>query len=492
MIVRLFSRASLRVASPLVLLPLLAGLASCSSKEDPAPAASGGVADSGVKDTAPRPDMGPVYPEITCGPGPYVTWPLDLLVGQTLGAASKTPPQQQLKLSLSACPELKAMTDVEGYAILRVTVGQPLSIKFEGQGWIPTRWYEVTPQAWSEKPFLSLTAEAARPTLEGLAEGMILLDIGGAAVGTCTSPLGVAVAVEGYPDAKIAYRGPSSPFAPVAGATASSSSGIVTISGIPSGTKVKLVATKTDCEVVSLGSPGEVLVEAGVVSRVQMVVRDPLPACGPAPWVLLGGKVSDRLEAGTLGEPLLGASVSWNECPGAVATTNAEGAWRAWVSQNMPATRKTSFADYISTIISEQYWPQDYEELGVGLRKDAVWRPLLPGFTDTEGFLGVLIAGNDAGACKGDEGVALQIKDQPTAKITYMNGDPPMPTTGKVTTTRGLAYISGVKPGVLELGSVTGTREGCTYGMKGSVDTGRTRVEAGGYSAVTLYPKKVQ
>lgn len=481
-----------------LLLPVLACVAvACGSSEtqQPAAAADSGPADTGSAtdsgDALPPPFDGDVYPEFTCGPGPWVLVQTNL-IGQTLGARTKDAPNQKLTISMSACPEVKAETDAEGYALLRLTVDQPNSLKFEGAGWLPTRWYERAPSVWSPEPFLSIVAAETKPALPGLddANGVVLVDVTGASGGKCTSSSGVAVSVDGHPEAVITYHGASAPYAPVAGATATTGSGLVSIAGVAPGTKIKLTGTRDGCEVVPLAVPGDVLVEAGTVSRAQLVVREPLPTCGPPPWLLLEGKVTDREVAGTAGAALEGAVVSWSACSGVTATTAADGTWRAWVSEMMPASRSYALAGYLPTIISEQAWPIDYPSVDLALRKSDVWRPLMPGYDDTHGYAIVGVATPDTGPCADPAGVAISVTGHPDAKVVYLDypdGEPAKDTGGSVTTKRGVVYVSGLTPGVLETGAIAGAKTGCKYTTLGGIDTGRAKVEAGAFSILNLY-----
>lgn len=95
-------------------------------------------------------DGRPIYPEITCGPGPYVDYTLQP-IGQLIAEKAKKEPLTKVRVSLSACPEVKGETDAEGYATLRLTIGQPVSIRLNADGWLATRVQEVTPQSGARR-----------------------------------------------------------------------------------------------------------------------------------------------------------------------------------------------------------------------------------------------------------------------------------------------------------------------------------------------------
>lgn len=476
---------------------LVLALTACGNSSEPAANTTDASVDTGPADTgrdtgdyyADRP---PIYPEITCGPGPYVNFEVQT-IGQTIGELSKVQPLLPINVSMSACPEVKGVTDSEGYARLRLTVGAVNSLRFDAPGWLPTRWHELTPQAWSDAPTFTIMAKESAAELPGFAadKGVILVDVSAAAAGTCFSNDGVALRVKDHPEAVVTYHAASAPFAPVKDATGTTPSGLVSIAGIAPGTKVTLEGTKTDCEVVPYASPGTILVEAGVVSRTQMMVRQPLPSCGPAPWVLLAGHTTTRETTGAAGTPIADVNVSLSACPGVTAKSDTTGLWQAWVSLNMPSGRRFEKDGFFVTLSSEQAWPQDYDKVDLAIREKTTWTSLMPGVDATHGYVLVGINAPKTGDCIGADGVTIAVKDHPDAKVRYVDGEPPKEVAGGTATTkRGLAYISGLKPGDLLKGQITGAREGCTYSLDGSLDTGNAKLEAGALTIVSLYPHK--
>lgn len=471
-------------------------LAACGGSSEPTTAqtntdagADGSPTDAGA-DTRPV-DARPIYPTIVCGPGPYSTFEMQV-IGQTIAELSKEQPLLPINVSMSACPEVKGVTDVEGYAILKTTIGQPNSIRLDAPGWLPTRWQETTPQAWGGEPTVTLMAKASEKELPGYAadKGVILVDVAGASAGTCFAKDGVTISVKDHPEAVVTYHAASAPYAAVKDATATTPSGLVSIAGIAPGTKVAIVGAKTGCDVVPYASPGTVLVEAGVVSRVQMMAQQPLPICGPAPWVLLGGHTTTRETTGMAGTAISDVNVSFSACPGVSAKSDAEGLWQAWVSLNMPSGRRFEKDGFFVTLSPEQAWPQDYDKVDLAIRNKATWTSLMPSIDATHAYALVGIAANKTGDCVGGNGVSLTVKDHPDAKVFYVDGEPPKPTTGTATTTRGLAYVSGLKPGELLATQIVGDRADCSYSLKGSLDTGKSKLEAGGITIVSLYPTK--
>ncbi len=435
-------------------------------------------------------DGRPVYPEITCGPGPYVDYTVQP-IGQLLAESSKKQPFTKIKISLSACPEVKGETDEEGYALVRLTIGQPVSIRLDAMGWLPTRIQEITPQKWSESPFLSLFDPEVEKHLPGFDKGVVVVDAFSATGSLeCTGPHDVKITVVDHPEAVVTYHEASSPFAPKTGATMTTPSGIASITGLAAGTKVTIKGEKAGCDVVVNAAPGGVLVEPGVVSRATLVVRDPYVSCGPPPWILLEGKTTTREPAGTTGAPVEGVSVGWDGCSGVAAKTAGGGLWHAWVSTNLPATRRYDKADFLPTLTAEQAWPVDYSTLDLALRNAATWKPLMPGYDATHAYAAIGVGAPKTGPCAGGQDVTIAIKGHPDAKVLYVDGDPPKDTGGKVTTKRGLVYVSGLTPGELTDANVTATREGCVYSLKGDLDTGRAKLEAGAFTIATLYARK--
>jgi hypothetical protein len=477
-------------------LVLAAIVCACSSGEEAAQSTPDtSVAETGPSDTGPGKwvwDGRPVYPEIVCGPGPYVEYaiqPYGLLVGDL----SKKQPYTNIRVSMSACPEVKGVTDSEGYALLRLTTGKETSIKLEADGWIGTRSFDVTPQSWSETPFLSLIDPAAKPHLFGYAadKGIVMVDVASALGSlTCTGADAVKITVEGHPEAVVTYHEASTPYAPMTGATQTSPSGLASISGIAAGTKLTIKGEKTGCDVVVNGAPGTVTVDAGIVSRVSLVVRDPYPSCGPPPWILLEGTTTERMTTGMLGAVVPDVSLTFSACSGVSAKTDVAGKWHAWVSQNVPTWRRYEKTGYLPTFSTEQSWPVDYSTVDLAVRSEATWKPLMPGYDSTHAYAAIGISAPKSGTCAGPENVAIAIKGHPEAKVIYVDGDPPKDTGGKVTTKRGLVYVSGLTPGMLTDENVTATREGCEYTLKGGLDTGRAKLEAGAFTIATLYGKK--
>lgn len=473
-----------------VLAALPFSVAACSSTSDPPATADTGV-DTGSEaaaDTGPevRPDTGPIYPEYTCGPGPYLA--VDFSVrGQTIADLGKAP-SGPVKVISSACPEVAMTTDPEGYIVIKTTIDKPFSLRFEPPGTtqLPTRWAEQTLRAWSEPPSFTVLEASAKPQLPALDEGAIMVNVSAPSVGGCSAE-GVTVTVKDHPEAVVKYHGSSKPYGPDAGLTATSSLGIATISGIAKGTKIEVQGKHATCDVVTEFEPGGVLVEAGTVARAALFVRDKYPACGPAPWHLLGGTVYDRMTDGSKGPGILGASVAFDACSGVTATTDKDGKWNVWISAKMPSFRTTSFAGYISSISNELAWGFDYDTWDTALRKADTWKALMPGWDDTKGYVGVSIAAPASGPCKDVNGVAITVNGITGAKVVYVDGDPPAAVTGTVTTKKGLAYVGGLTPGILPADTFTGAKTGCTYKQKYDIDSGRTKIAAGHYTAVNLY-----
>ena len=120
----------------------------------------------------------------------------------------------------------------------------------------------------------------------------------------------------------------------------------------------------------------------------------------------------------------------------------------------------------------------------MSIRKRDTWltTDLMPGFDDTHGYISLGIGHPATGPCSKADGVTISVKGQPDAKVVYTIGEPPKSTGGTSTSTRGSAYISGLKPGILAAGDVTATKAGCT--LTAPIGAGRAKIVAG---ELTLY-----
>ncbi len=433
-----------------------------------------------------RPDAGPIYPEFTCGPGPYVS--IDFaLRGLLIGALGKAP-AAPVKFTNSLCPEVAMQTDAEGYVVLKMTVDKPFSLRFDPPSatHLPTRWPEETLRPWSESTAYFVFDAAVKPQLPPIDKGVVFVQVSGSVVGSCGAEE-VKLAVKDHPEAVIKYHGALKPFAVDDTLTATSSTGVATITGLAAGTKVTIIGTKTGCDVVQAVDPGTVVVEANTVSLASLLAREPHPSCGSGPWNLVGGTTTERMLDGTKGLPLEGVKVTFDACPGTTATTDKDGHWQVWMSSKMPTFRNLALTGYIPAVGNELAFAYEVDTVDNALRKADTWKPLMPGWDDTKGYAALSVAVPKTGPCSDVAGVTLAIKDMPGAKIHYLDGDPPTPTTGTVTTKKGFAYASGLTPGIAAPGTFTGTKAGCKYETKYDIDTGRSKITAGAYGVIVLY-----
>jgi hypothetical protein len=347
----------------------------------------------------------------------------------------------------------------------------------------------MTPQTYTKAPTFLIVSDEAKLPGYAADKGVILVDIG-ASTGECNSPDGVTLTVDGHPEAVVSYFGSVKPYAPITDATATSTAGIASIAGIAPGTQVTIKGTKTGCDVALLADPGTVTVEAGTVARAQMTVRAPLPSCGAPPWVLLEGTITTRMVDGTLGPVVPDVAITWSGCPGVTAKTGVDGVFHAWVSENLPNGRRYEKTGFLVTHSTIQAWPQDYSTLDTALREESVWKPLMPGFDATHAIATIGVSAPKTGACAGGQDISIAVKGHPDAKVQYLDyidGQPPKPIPVMKTTKRGLALISGLTPGELTEDAIVATRAGCTYSLKGSLDTGKAKLEAGAFTIATLY-----
>ena len=467
---------------------LVAGLLGCSSPSEPTTAADvgGDAGDEASTDAKPdvKPD-GPIFPEFTCGPAPWVN--IDFTVEGLTIVDPGARPTGPVKITSTLCPEVPILTDAEGYVVLKMSVEKPFSFRFDPPGTthLPTRWASRTLHAWSDSPYFTVVDAAAKPQLPAsIDKGVLMVDVAGEA-GSC-GRADVVVTVKDHPEAVVKYHLSSKPYGPSDTLTGTSSLGIAAISGLPAGATVTVEGTKAGCEVVQAVDPGTVLLEANTISRAHLFVRTPHPVCGPAPWILLGGTLTDRMLDGSKGAALKDAKVTFDACAGVSTTTGADGHWDAWVSTGMPTFRTFELTGYLTGIGNELAFPFSYSTLDSTLGKSDTWKTKLPGWDDTKGYaiVNVVAVGALPATCKDLSGITIDVKG---AKVVYVDGDPPAATGGAVTTKKGLAYVSGLAPGVLDGATFTGAKAGCAYAAKRDIDSGRVKVVAGAISSVTLY-----
>ncbi len=143
--------------------------------------------------------------------------------------------------------------------------------------------------------------------------------------------------------------------------------------------------------------------------------------------------------------------MTFDACAGTSAVTGVDGRFQVWVSKGMPTFRSFELAGYLSANEAELGFPFNYGSLDATLSK-ADTKALLPGWDDTKGYAVLTLSarGSMPTSCKDLSGITVTVKGALGAKHAYVDGDPPAATSGAATTKRGLAYVSGLAPGVLD------------------------------------------
>ena len=310
------------------------------------------------------------------------------------------------------------------------------------------------------------------PTSEFAADkGVIALNAVGMGTGICSRPEGTTSSVEGHPELTVKYY--TSAKAVDATATATTAFGVAGIFHAPPGEKLKIVATKPQCDATTFdaGGFGLLPIEAGAVSFATATLSDlGGPSCGAGPYAQLTGETRVR---GTdfLTAPLAGATVTFSNCPGISATTRADGSWGVQMTKGVPLSltiQKTGIIPYrLHEIAIEQ------ASDAVLVTRDVAWKPYEPGWSDTGVSLFAGFDASGAGACATNDGVTVTVKDHPEAVVHYLDtAVPPVEVAGGTATTlRGYAEITGLPAGRYEFVVTTG--KACKVG---TVFPGRTGV----------------
>src|SRR5262249_42096373 len=159
--------------------------------------------------------------------------------------------------------------------------------------------------------------------------------------------------------------------------TATTAYGIAVISGLPGGEKLKILASKPECNAATLDAAGIGLVptEAGAVSfRGANLTPLTGPACGPGPYATVTGVVYDRsiMNYDTL-TPLPGATLTFDACPGVSVTSGADGSYAIGWTISQPTMTLIAKAGYIDAYVGERLAQNATPGFGYGMRSDA-WR----------------------------------------------------------------------------------------------------------------------
>ncbi|MGZ3424623.1 MAG: hypothetical protein ACXVEE_42590 [Polyangiales bacterium] len=260
-------------------------LLACSSSNEPAPAGTDSgttVTDTGssTTDSSTTTDTGTAVTDsasmetsfsTACGMAPYVKWSGTF----TLQGLSGAMPPTGVKITSPGCPGATFTTAADGSYTLDVQKGLTSYIRVTADGAIPAIVGESLADADTSGINLVLLPAIFKGFLSDWASGQpaILVKVSAdpAATGTCKDPSGVTISVKDQPTAKVAYFNNSTPPSVMAGATSTSASGIVAITGI-TGTSVELIGTKTGCTASPKVSPltGKTAIEADYLTEAAM------------------------------------------------------------------------------------------------------------------------------------------------------------------------------------------------------------------------------
>jgi hypothetical protein len=267
-------------------LVLVVSLLACSSSEsNDQPASDTGTAgvDTAVADTATGTDTAVADTNKAetselpaCGDPPYTIEAGNVML---LGTDGTMTPKGGVTITPTLCPTVSQTTAADGKYGFRISSGKPVSLRYEGA--------DITKQLRGEYAFTT-DSTAGLPTVFPKTFTTILPDWGAgkAAIfatgrvtggtGACATLDGVSVSVDGHPEAKITYYGESMPPMAMSGATATTKSGMVAITGIAAPASVKVVATKMGCMATFARAPrtGMGPLEADVVTMMSFSVSN--------------------------------------------------------------------------------------------------------------------------------------------------------------------------------------------------------------------------
>ena len=218
----------------------------------------------------------------TCGPPPYINLGVIVQAASTDKNPARVP---GAVLTSPLCPDASFTADDNGAIQGLVTENVPFYGRFNANAFAATLSPEQefdadVPELAISLPPSLLTAivpgyDASKPTIfvEVLQDGGHDHD-GGA---SCNDPSGIALSVQGHPEAVVTYYSADSIPAPVNGATATTAGGKASIVGVDaSASPVTLVGTKTGCTVsfVKDTSTGRIPLENGYISIAGAYLRD--------------------------------------------------------------------------------------------------------------------------------------------------------------------------------------------------------------------------
>ena len=212
--------------------------------------------------------------------------------------------------------------------------------------------------------------------------------------------------------------------------------------------------------------------------------------CGDAPYVTLGILVVQlniaNLDAAT---PLPGATFTSPLCPGLVKTSDEAGVIEGLVSKDVPFYGRLQAQGYVSELAPEEIFDADSTGNKVEMLSSFLAKVIFPGGLDGGSTVIVIAAQkleDDAGACSSLDGITFGVPGHPEATVYYLSaGIPPQLTDAGVTSSLGLAAITGLAGG--QLVTLDAGKPGCHVVFVHGPLTGRVPLENGFASLMPAY-----
>jgi hypothetical protein len=209
-----------------------------------------------------------------CGPGPYVK-----LTGHVVEATATgvSRPKEDVVVTFDVCPDKPFKSDADGTLTGMMTKGLKGAFKAEHPDDIPSYYGEwgtdenfdgtiqvvpklfqgiVAPDFTPDKTLLALGVSYPRGTFDaGVPDG--------GPTDPCQRSEGVTYTIPDHPEAKVVYFTTDAVPKPDPNATATSTNGVATVTGLPDGLILTPVATKPGCKLTG--------VQFGFTGRVKLV-----------------------------------------------------------------------------------------------------------------------------------------------------------------------------------------------------------------------------
>ncbi len=238
------------------------------------PADAGDAGDAAEEDVPALPGH-PIY----CGDPPHGMMSVEVVDLLTItNVVQDCDPVPDAHVELSLCPGLKATTFQQGFAALGAPYDQVFFLQISHPDYLPTLSQEllidgpdggITGIGWLWMVPPAIKPVVLSPWQDGASAAVVL--IRPPKTGPCGTD-GVAVSVDGHPEAVVTYIESG---APVVGATVTTDDGLALITGLPSSGFVTPVATRagctytTDCGDFGRHMTGRVPVEVDWLTQVQ-------------------------------------------------------------------------------------------------------------------------------------------------------------------------------------------------------------------------------